>query len=87
VTALTDDRPRGREQLRHEVIMMRKAIGVFLTVALIIALVGMWMRSAPVATESVTAAAAQPPAGAISPFELMSKSRKALPNQYYPDPF
>ena len=66
---------------------MRKAIGVFLTIAVIIAFVGMWMRFAPVATESVTAAAVQPSTGAISPSELMSKSDKALPNQYYRDPF
>jgi hypothetical protein len=66
---------------------MRKAVGVFLTMALIIALVGMWMRSAPVATESVTAAGVQPSTAAISPFELMSRSSKALPSQYYGDPF
>jgi hypothetical protein len=67
--------------------MMRKAIGVFLTMAVIIAFVGMWMRFAPVATESVTAAGPKPSTGAISPFELTSKNRKALPNQYYRDPF
>jgi hypothetical protein len=67
--------------------MMRKAIGVFATMALIVALIGMWMRFAPVATESVTAAGVQPSTGAISPFELMSRSSKALPNQYYRDPF
>jgi hypothetical protein len=67
--------------------MMRKAIGVFVTMALIIALVGMWMRSAPVATESVAAAGVKPPTGAISPLELMSRSSKTLTNQYYRDPF
>ncbi len=66
---------------------MRKAVGVFATTALIIALIGMWVRSAPVATESVTAAGVKLSTGAISPFELMSKNRKALPNQYYRDPF
>ncbi len=64
---------------------MRKAVGVFATMALIIALIG--MRFAPVATEAVTAAAVKPSTGAISPFELMSRSSKALPNQYYRDPF
>ena len=72
--------------LRHEVIM-RKAIAVSVTTVLIFALIGMWMRFAPVATESVTAPGAQPSSGAISPFELMSGSSKALPKQYYRDPF
>ena len=66
---------------------MRKTVGVFVTMALIIALMGMWVRSAPIATESVTAAGDQSSTGAISPFELMSKNHKALPNQYYRDPF
>jgi hypothetical protein len=66
---------------------MRKAVGVFATMALIIALIEMWMKFGPVATESVTAAGVKPPTGAISPFELMSRSSKALPSQYYRDPF
>jgi hypothetical protein len=67
--------------------MMRKAVTVFVTIALIIALVGMWVKFAPVATKAVTAAGVEPPTGAISPFELTLKNRKALPNQYYADPF
>jgi len=66
---------------------MRKAIAVFATTALIIVLIGIWMRLAPVATEAVTAAPVQPSTGAILPFELMSTSSKALPSQYYSDPF
>jgi hypothetical protein len=76
----------GYEQLRQEVIM-RKAIAVFATTALITVLVGIWMRFAPVATEAVTASRVQPSTGAISPSELMSRSSKALPSQYYSDPF
>ena len=34
-----------------------------------------------------TAAGVKPSSGTISPSELMSKSSKALPNQYYKDPF
>jgi hypothetical protein len=67
--------------------MMRNAIAVSVTTALIIALIGIWMRFGPVATESVTAAGVQPSNAAISPSELMSRSDKALPNQYYRDPF
>ena len=66
---------------------MRKAVEIFAATALIIALIGMWMRFAPIATEPVTAAGIKPSTGAISPFELMSRSSKALPNQYYRDPF
>jgi len=51
------------------------------------ALIGMSVRFGPAATRSVTAAGVQPPTGAISPIELMSKNGKALPNQYYRDPF
>jgi hypothetical protein len=67
--------------------MMRKAIGVFATIALIVALVGMWMRFAPVASEPATAAGVKLPTGAISPLELMSRSSKTLPSQYHRDPF
>jgi hypothetical protein len=67
--------------------MMRKAVGVFATIALIIALIGVWMRFTPVATKSVTATGAPPSPGTISPLELMSRSSKELPNQYYRDPF
>jgi len=66
---------------------MRKAIAVSVTTALIFALIGTSVRFGPVATRSVTAAGVQPPTGAISPIELMSKNGKALPNQYYRDPF
>jgi hypothetical protein len=68
-------------------VIMRKVFHVFATMALIIALIGMWVRFAPVATQSVTAEQAKPSAGAIAPFELMSTASKALPNQYYRDPF
>jgi hypothetical protein len=78
--------PCGPEQLRHEV-MMRKAIAVSVTTALIFALIGMWMRFGPVATEWVTAAGVQPSTAAISPSELMSRSDKALPSESYRDPF
>jgi hypothetical protein len=66
---------------------MRKAIAVSAMTALIFALMGIWMRFGPVATQSVTAAAVQPSTAPISPSELMSRSDKALPNQYYRDPF
>ncbi len=66
---------------------MRKAVAVFVTTALIFALIGVWMRFGLVATESVTTAGVQPSTAAISPSELMSRSNKALPNQYYRDPF
>jgi hypothetical protein len=66
---------------------MRKAVGVLATVALIAALAGIWVRFGPVATEAVTAAGVQPSTGAISPLELMSRSSKTLPSQYYRDPF
>jgi hypothetical protein len=67
--------------------MMRQAVGVLATVALIAALIGIWVRLGPVATEAVTAAGVHPSAGAISPLELMSRSSTALPSQYYRDPF
>jgi hypothetical protein len=66
--------------------MMRKAAGVFVTVALIIALVGMWLKSPPVATKSTIAAGVEA-TGAISPFQLTLRNGEALPNQYYRDPF
>jgi len=62
---------------------MRKTVGVFTTMALIIALIGIWMRSAPVATESMTAARLRPSTGPISPFELTLKDGKLLPNAYH----
>jgi hypothetical protein len=63
--------------------MMSKAIGVFATMALIIALIGMWLRFAPVTTEAVTAAEVQPLSNAISPFELTLKNGKSLPDGYH----
>jgi hypothetical protein len=59
---------------------MRKAIGVFATMALIIALIGISMRSAPVAMEPVTAAGFRPSTGAISPYELTLNYGKSLPD-------
>ena len=61
---------------------MRKAIGIFATMALMIALIEMWMRSAPVATESATAAKVQTLSSAISPIKLTLKNSKSLPNAY-----
>ena len=58
-------------------------IGIFATMALIIALIEMWMRSAPIATESVTAAKVQTSSGAISPIELTLKNSKSLPDAYH----
>ncbi len=66
---------------------MRKAISVLATIALIVALIGIWVRFGPVATEAVTAAGVHPSTRAISPLELMSRSSKPLPSQYYSDPF
>jgi hypothetical protein len=68
-------------------VIMRKVFHVFATMAVIIALIGMWVRFAPIATQSVTAERAEPSARMIAPFELMSRTSKALPNQYYRDPF
>ena len=62
---------------------MRKAIGVFATMALMIALIEVSMRSAPVATESATAAKVQTLSRAISPIELTLKNSKSLPDAYH----
>jgi hypothetical protein len=67
--------------------MMRKTVTIFVTIPLIVALIGMWVKFAPIATEAVTAAGVEHRTGAISPFELTLNNRKALPNQYYADPF
>jgi hypothetical protein len=48
--------------------------------ALIIALIGMWLRFAPVTTEAVEV---QPLSNAISPFELTLKNGKSLPDGYH----
>jgi hypothetical protein len=63
--------------------MMTKAIGVFAMMALIIALIGMWLRFAPITTEAVTAAEVQPLSNAISPFELTLKNGKSPPDGYH----
>jgi hypothetical protein len=65
--------------LRREV-MMSKAIGVFATMALIITLIGMWLRFALVTTEAVEVQAVS---NAISPFELTVKNGKSLPDCYH----
>jgi len=75
-----------REQVRSDA-QMRKAAAIFATIALIIALIGMWAKFAPIATKSVTAAGIEPSTSSTSPFELMSRSSKALPKQYYEEPF
>lgn len=63
---------------------MRTAVAA---VALIVALAEVWIKSAPITAELATAAGVKPSSGTISPSELMSKSSKALPNQYYKHPF
>jgi hypothetical protein len=63
--------------------MISKAIGVSATMALIIALIGMWLRFAAVTTEAVTATEVQPLSNAISPFELTLKNGKSLPDGYH----
>jgi hypothetical protein len=63
--------------------MMSKAISVFAMMALIIALIGVWLRFAPITTEAVTAAKVQPLSNAISPFELTLKNGKSLPAGYH----
>jgi len=68
-------------------VIMRKVFHVFATMAVIIALIAMWVRFASVATRSVTAERPESSAAATAPFELMSRASKALPNQYYRDPF
>ena len=62
---------------------MSKAIGVFAMMALISALIGMWLRFAPITTEAVTAAEVQPLSNAISPFELTLKNGTSLPDGYH----
>lgn len=62
---------------------MSKAIGVAATMAVIIALIGMWLRFAPVTTGAVTAAEVQPLSNAISPFELTLKNGKSLADGYH----
>ena len=61
---------------------MSKAIGVFAMMALIIALIGMWLRFAPVTTEAVTAAEVQPLSNPISPFALTPENGQSLPDGY-----
>jgi len=56
---------------------------IFATMTLVIALIEMSMRSAPVATESVTTAEAQALGSAISPFELTLKNIRPLPDAYH----
>ncbi len=58
-------------------------IGIFATIALVIALIEMWISSAPVATESITAAKAYTSSGVISPIELTLKNSKSLPDAYH----
>jgi len=66
---------------------MRTAVAAFVAVALIVAFAVVWIKSAPMTPELATAAGVKPSSGTISPSELMSKSSKGLPNQYYKDPF
>jgi hypothetical protein len=56
--------------------MVRKAVGAFVTAADAIALIGTWMRFAPVATEAPTAAGIEPSAGTSSLPERASGIRK-----------
>jgi len=62
------------------------AASIFAMIALIIALIGMWAKFAPVA-KSVTTAGVEPSTSQTSPVQLMSRSSKALPKQYYKGPF
>jgi hypothetical protein len=62
---------------------MRKIFRVFVMAALIVALIGMWLRFAPITTEAVTAAKVQPLSNAISPFELTLKNSKSPPDGYH----
>jgi hypothetical protein len=63
--------------------MMSKAIGVFVTMALIVAVIGIWLRFEPVTTEAVTAAEVQAVSNAISPLELTLRNGKCLPDAYH----
>jgi hypothetical protein len=69
---------QGAEQFRSEG-MMSKAIGVFATMALIVAVIGIWLRFEPVATEPMTAAGAQAVSNPIFPLELMLKYGESIP--------
>jgi hypothetical protein len=62
---------------------MRKIFHIFAMTALIVALIGMWLRFAPVTTEAVTAAEVQPLSNAIYPFELTLKNGTSLPDGYH----
>jgi hypothetical protein len=84
---VTGRRTAGRASVSNSEVMMRKAIAISLLTALLFAVIGMWVRFGPVAGKSVTAAGVQSSTGAISPFELMSRSSTTLPSQYYRDPF
>lgn len=66
---------------------MRRTVATLVTIALIVALAMVWIKSAPIPPELVTAAGVKPSTGAISPSELMSKKQQTLPKQYYEDPF
>ena len=59
------------------------AIRIFATLAVIIALIETWMRPAPVATESITAAKVQTSSGPISPIEFTLKNSESLPDAYH----
>ena len=63
--------------------MMSKAISVFATMALIVAVIGTWSRFAPVAPEPVTAAGVQAASNAISPLELALRNGESLPDAYH----
>ncbi len=61
---------------------MRKTAYVFGTIVLVIASIGMWEKFASIAIEPVTATSFEPSSAAVSPFELMLKSGKDLPNEH-----
>jgi len=62
--------------------MMRKTACVFGTIVLIIVSIGMWEKFASITIEPVTATPFEPSNAAVSPFELMLKSRKDLPSEH-----
>jgi hypothetical protein len=65
--------------------MMHKTAYVFGTIVLIIASIGMWEKFASITIEPVTATPFEPSGAAISPFELMLKNGKAIPNAHHVD--
>jgi hypothetical protein len=86
--SLRDSVPRRRVigiAFRRKV-TMRKAMGVVVLVALIMAVIGIWAKVIPIATKPVIATTIEASNARISPFELMLKSGNDLPIADYGDP-